>query len=144
MTKRVKVLVISGSAALAVIAVACIWFVRGAEFRYPPPYSRVDAGYTERAGPSVLLGYDGPHQRIAEAIRVDVRRGVAHSRADEAPIEDVARYVTGQIENEGRKWVVITASPDEKFGDLLRVIDACRTTRARGIVLNYLPIGAQP
>jgi hypothetical protein len=136
--------VISGSTALAVIALSCVWFVRRAEVRYPPSYSRVDAGSTEGTGPSVLLGYDGPHHRIAEAIRVDVRRGVAHSRADEAPIEDVARYVTGQIEKEGRKWVVITASSDEKFGDLLRVIDACRTTRARGIVLNYLPIGTQP
>ena len=90
------------------------------------------------------FGYDGPYERIADAIRIDVRRGVPHTRVDEAPIEDVARYVTAQLERKEDAWVVVTASTDEKFGDIVRVVDACRSTRARGIVLNQIPVGAQP
>ena len=144
MTKRVKILLFSGLAALLSGGVVCVLVVLRSQIDFPERRSFAWPQYPEEKGPTVLLGYDGPYARVAEAIRIDVRRGVPHTRIDEAPIEDVARYVTSQLEKKEEALVVVTAKTDEKFGDVVRVVDACRKTRVHGIVLNYLPLESQP
>ena len=144
MTKRLKILLWFGIAALVSAGAVCVVVVWRSQIDFPERRSYVWPEHPQEKGPTVLLGYDGPYERIADTIRIDVRRGVPHTRVEEAPIEDVARYVTAQIEKKEKTWVVVTASTDERFGDVVRVVDACRTTRVHGIVLNYLPFGAQP
>jgi hypothetical protein len=141
MKKRVVILIASGAFLLGVAALVLSAIVRHAQPEFTSIYSSDWRGYPEEKGPKVLLGYDGPYWRVADAIRIDVRRGVPHTRVDEAPIEDVARYVTAQLQKKDDAWVVVTASRDEKLGDIVRVLDACRTTRVHGIVLNQFPLG---
>jgi hypothetical protein len=144
MKKRVIVLIASGAALLGVTAVVLSAIIRRAQPDFSPIYSSDGRSYPEEKGPRVLLGYDGPYWKVAEAIRIDVRRGIPHTRVDEAPIENVASYVAAQLEKNASAWIVITASTDEKLGDVIRVIDACRTTRVRGIVLNQFPLKTLP
>lgn len=144
MKKRVAFLIFFGAFLLGVAALVFSHIVRRAQPEFASIKSSDGRDYPESKGPKVLLGYDGPDWRIADAIRIDVRRGVPHTRVDGAAIEDVARYVTAQLQRKDDSWVVVTATTDEKFGDIVRVVDACRTTRVRGIILNQNSVGAKP
>jgi hypothetical protein len=139
MNRRVKVLIAAGAVLLGVAAVVFSAIVRRASPEISPRHSYSERSQPEQKGPIVLLGYDGPYGRVVDAIHIDVRRGIPHTRSEETPIEDVSRYVTAQLDGKASVWVVVTASNEEKFGDVIKVIDACRTTRVHGIVLNQFP-----
>jgi len=139
MRKRIIILVTSGAVLLGVAALVLSVVVSRARPEFPAPHSYSWPGVPEQKGPRVQIGYDGPSYRVANAIRIDVRRGVPYTREEEDPIRDVARYVTEQLDRKGSQWVVVSASNEEKLGDVLKVIDACRTTRVHGIVVNTIP-----
>src|SRR5690242_5368537 len=87
MKKRVVILIASEAFLLGIAALVFSGIVRRAQTEVTSDDSSGWRGYPDGKRPKVLLGYDGPYERIADAIRIDVRRGVPHTRVDEAPIE---------------------------------------------------------
>ena len=139
MTKRMRVLLTSGAAILALSAVVCVVAVRHSRIEVPEARSYVWPEGLGEKEPLVQLGYDGPYWHVADAIRIHVSDGVPHTSAGE-PIPDVTLFVNAELEKNPHAWVVVSASMNEKFGSVMQVIDTCRRSRARGVVLNQFPL----
>ena len=137
MTKREKVLAVSGVALLAIAFAGRTALLRATQVEWPEPMSWF-AGYSDTSrGPKVILGYDGDYWRVKNAIRVDVRRGVPHMRdVDGTPIRDLTAYINAEVAKTGAEWVVVSTSRDEKIGGVIAVLDDCRKARVKAIVLN--------
>jgi hypothetical protein len=86
--------------------------------------------------PPVVYWFDSALYRVADAVRIDVRHGVAHSRSEDAPIADVVAYVNAELDRRRVSSVVVTSGPEEKIGDVVRVIDECRKSRAKTVIMN--------
>ena len=85
----------------------------------------------------VILGHDSQHWRMKNTIRVDVRQGIPHTRnGDGIPIMDLVSYINAEAARAGVDSVVVSASREEKVGGVVTVIDECRKTRVKVIVLN--------
>jgi ABC-type sugar transport system substrate-binding protein len=137
MTKREKVLAISGVVLLAFTFAGHTALLRATRVEWPEPVSRFAGEARSSQEPRVILGNDSGYWRVKNAIRIDVLRGVPHMRdVDGTPITDLTAYVDAEAAKIGAEWVVISASKEEKIGGVIAVIDDCRKARVKGIVLN--------
>lgn len=120
MTKRLKILIALGIVSVAAAAFVLSAIVRRARPDFPPPYVYSGPSNPEEKGPRVVLWFDTPYYPVKNAIRIDVRGGLPHTRADETPIRDLSSYVNSEISRTGSEWLVVTASSEEKIGDVLK------------------------
>ena len=95
-------------------------------------------GESDSSGePQVIFGGYNGTLRLNDAIRIDVRGGVPHLRAGVgAPIADLQSYLDAEVKSTKANCIVVTASREEKIGDVVAVIDVCRKARVRGIIIN--------
>lgn len=138
MTKREKILGISGVILVAAAFGGRSALLRATRVEWPESPSWF-AGYAEPAskGPKVIIGHDSQYWRLKNVIRVDVRQGIPHTRDhDSMPITDLISYIDAEAAKTGAEYVVVSASREEKIGGVVAVIDECRKTRVRAVVLN--------
>ena len=138
MTKREKILGISGVLFLAAAFAGRSALLRSAQVEWPQSPSWF-ASYAEpaRKGPKVMLGHDSQYWRLRNVIRVDVRQGIPHTRdQDGIPIRDLVSYIDAEATKTGAEYVVVSASKDERIGGVVAIIDECRKTRVRAVILN--------
>lgn len=138
MTKREKILGISG----VILVVAALGgrsaLLRSTRVEWPEPPTWV-AGFAETpsSGPRVIIGHDSHLWRLKNVVRVDVRQGIPHTRDHGGiPIRDLVGYIDAEVARTGAEYVVISASEVEKMGGVVAVIDECRRTRVRAVILN--------
>jgi len=62
--------------------------------------------------------------------------GVAQTREERIPVGDIISYVNSRAVDTKQNFVVVTVAKGEKLGDVIRVVDECRKTRATEIVVN--------
>ncbi len=139
MTKREKILGISGVILVAAAFGGRAAILRATRVEGPEPLSWFVGHYAEPTskGPRVIIGHDGEYWRVKNAIRVDVRQGIPHTRdQDGIPIRDLVGYIDAEAVKTGAEYVVISASREEKIGGVVAVIDECRKTRVRAVILN--------
>ncbi|HVU17581.1 MAG TPA: hypothetical protein VHD32_11685 [Candidatus Didemnitutus sp.] len=137
MTKREIVFAISGAIIVAAGFAGRTALLRMAQDERRAPVSWFP-DYGDTSGrPPVVFGFDGDYWRVRKAIRIDVRHGVPHMRdVDGTPIADLSSYIDAEKKVTGAEWIVVTASREEKIGDVIAVIDVCRKSSVKGIVLN--------
>ncbi|MDP2137077.1 MAG: hypothetical protein Q8J74_04415 [Candidatus Didemnitutus sp.] len=138
MTKRAKIFAVSGILILAVAFAGRAALLRATLVEWPESPTWF-ARYAEAssAGPRVILGHDSEYWRVKRTIRVDVRQGIPHTRsADGMPIRDLVSYINAEIARTGVDSVVVSASREERIGGVVAVIDECRKSRVRVVVLN--------
>jgi hypothetical protein len=140
MKSRIRKLTFAGVAIIAVAAIACVALVRWTAVGYDAHRVFSWPSEPEARQPVVMLGYDGPYWHVADAIRIDVKGGVPHRRSDGGVIDDVQAYVNSALLQNPRSWVVVSAAVDERFGGIVQVVDACRATHAKGIVVNQFEV----
>ncbi len=138
MTKREKILGVSGVILIAAAFGGRSVLLRSTRVEWPES-PRWFAGYAEpqSKGPKVIIGHDSEYWRLKNVVRVDVRQGIPHTRdQDGIPIRDLVSYVDAEAARTGAEYVVISASHEEKIGGVVAVIDECRKTRVRAVILN--------
>ncbi len=144
MTKRRKILAGICGGVLVAAGFGLALVTRWAAPDFSPQYFYHGPEEPLAEGPPVLLWYDSPHERISDAIRIEVHHGVAFTQENNPTlIPDVTAYVWTQLEGKEPRWVVISGSQTEKIGSMIAVIDACKKTPARGIALNYYAVGSE-
>lgn len=85
----------------------------------------------------MVVGYDGPYWHLKNVVRVDVRDGIPHTRdRDGIPLTDIVSYINAETTRTGSEFVVVSAAPGEKMGAVVAVIDECRKSRVKAVVLN--------
>ncbi len=138
MTKREKILGISGVILVAAAFGGRSALLRSTRVEWPESPSWF-AGYSEppSKGPRVIIGHDSQYWRLKNVVRVDVRQGIPHTRdQDGIPIRDLVSYIDAEAARTGAEYVVVSASHEEKIGGVVAVIDECRKTRMRAVILN--------
>ena len=138
MDKREKIFAVSGTLVLAVAFAGRAVLLHATRVEWPESPTWF-AGFTESnsTSPRVILGHDSEYWRMRNTIRVDVRQGIPHTRTgDGVPIRDLVRYINTEIARTGVDSVVVSASREEKIGGVVAVIDECRKSRVRVVVLN--------
>jgi hypothetical protein len=139
MTKREKILVISGTVVVAIVFVGRTVLLRATRFgqlESPSWSSRV--AEPSSSGPNVILWDDSIYSRVKNAVRVDVWGGIPHGReAGSVPIKDLVSYIDAAVSQTGAEYVVVSVSSTEKIGDVVTVIDDCRKTHVKTVVLNW-------
>jgi hypothetical protein len=139
MTKRETILVISCAIVVAVAFIGRTVFLRATRFgrRESPSWPSGVAEASSR-GPNVILWEDSIYSRVKNAVRVDVWGGIPHGReAGGGPITDLVSYIDAAVSQTGAEYVVVSVSRTEKIGDVVAVIDECRKTRVKTVVLNW-------
>jgi hypothetical protein len=138
MTKRETIFAISGLVLLVAAFAGRSALLRATRVEQPGPPSWI-AGYAEPSskGPRVIMGEDSQYWRLKNVVRVDVRQGLPHTRdRGGVPIRDLVSYIDAEAGRTGAEYVVISASREEKIGGVVAVIDECRKTRVRAVILN--------
>ena len=91
----------------------------------------------ESKKPKVIFFFDSQAYHMANVTRIDVIGGFPRERNSDTIILDVVSFVNKEIDRTGNDRIVLTSSHEEKIGDVVRVLDECRKSRAHAIVLNY-------
>ncbi len=138
MTKREKIFAVSGAIILTAAfgGRAALLHVTRVEWPESPSWF---AGYadTPSKSPKVIIGHDSQYWTVKSAIRIDVRRGIPHTRdKDGAPIVDLVSYIDAEVARTGADYVVVSASREEKIGGVIAVIDECRKARVKAVIIN--------
>ena len=109
-------------------------------YRSPSSFwTRASAGSDVKGrGVPVIAWYDSAKHRLKDAIRIDVVGGVALERGDHVPVGDVISYVNRESVDTRDNFVVVTVADGEKLGDVVRIVDQCRQTRATEVVVNMI------
>jgi len=136
MTKRVTVLAIAGISLLAAYVGRSV-LLRGMRVEVQA-HKDSDVSDSDSSGePQVIFGGYNGTLRLEDAIRIDVRGGVPHMRAGvETPIADLQSFLEAEVKSTKANCIVVTASREEKIGDVVAGIDVCRKARVRGVILN--------
>lgn len=137
-TKREKLFIAGGAIILAGAFAGRTALLRSLQ-NIPVPSRSWLSSYADPQSkdPRVIIGYDGPYWRLKNVVRVDVRNGVPHTRdRDGIPLSDIVSYVNAEASRIGSEFVVVSASPEEKMGAVVAVIDECRKARVKAVVLN--------
>jgi len=142
--KRRMVILACFGGLLAVVAAAFRYIV--AERLSPPDYRSPSSFWTRAStesditarGVPVIAWYDSARHRLKDAIRIDIVGGVALERKDHVPVGDVISYVNREAVDTRQNFVVVTVAEGERLGDVVRVVDECRQTRATEVVVNML------
>lgn len=138
MTRREKLFVIAGAVILASAFAGRTVLLRSLQQDSQRSHSwRSSYAELQSKDPRVVVGYDGPYWHLKNVVRVDVRDGIPHTRDhDGIPLTDIVSYINAETTRTGSEFVVVSAAPGEKMGAVVAVIDECRKSRVKAVVLN--------
>jgi hypothetical protein len=148
MGRRVRILSLLGVCLIAIAAIfrfGVVSRISQPDYRSPSSFwthSARDEG-TDTRGIPVIAWYDSSAHKLKDAIRIDIVDGVALAREDRLPVGDILSYVNARTIGTKQNFVVVTVGEGERLGDVVRVVDECRRTRAAEVVVNMNGLESQ-
>jgi hypothetical protein len=148
MGSRVKIVTTLGVCLIAIAAIfrfGVIRLISQPDYRSPSSFWTHSARNEEAdtRGVPVIAWYDSSAHKLKDAIRIDVVDGVALTREDRVQVGDIESYVNARTIDAKQNFVVVTVGEGEKLGDVVRVVDECRRTRATEVVVNMNVLESQ-